>query len=330
MEQQQLKNIIEAVLMSAEKPLKVDDIEALFAGGNDMPARDEIRKTLKELGEDYENRGFELKEVSSGFRIQVRQDYSDWVGRLWEEKPARYTRALLETIALIAYRQPITRGGIEEVRGVSVSSNIIRTLMEREWIKVLGHKDVPGKPALYGTTKEFLDYFNLKSLQDLPSLAEIKDLDQIHQELDLNIDNTDSAQENSDDESTATDTDAGSEEAGEATEEVDEAADVNTVPATADNDASFEEEGDVKLSDAETGSEEEAEKSDLNTVAAEAVDVESVSDVQHSGTSDTETGSEEVDEDPAVNKVAMEADDDESVEEDEFAESEPRVQSVAS
>ena len=195
MEQQQLKNIIEAVLMSAEKPLKVNEIENLFAGDNDMPARDEIRKTLKLLVEDYDNRGFELKEVASGFRLQVRQDYSQWIGRLWEEKPARYTRALLETIALIAYRQPITRGEIEEVRGVSVSSNIIKTLMEREWIKVLGHKDVPGKPALYGTTKEFLDYFNLKSLEDLPSLAEIKDLDQIHQELDLDIDNTESVDE---------------------------------------------------------------------------------------------------------------------------------------
>jgi segregation and condensation protein B len=321
MEQQQLKNTIEAVLMSAEKPLKVNEIEALFAGDNDMPARDEIRKTLKELAEDYENRGFELKEVSSGFRIQVRQDYSDWVGRLWEEKPARYTRALLETMALIAYRQPITRGEIEEVRGVSVSSNIIKTLMEREWIKVLGHKDVPGKPSLYGTTKQFLDYFNLKSLEDLPSLAEIKDLDQIHQELDLDIDNTDTAEEKSDDKSAGTDTDAGSEEVDEAAEEVDEAADVKTVPATADNDASFEEE-----SDAETGSEEGDEESDQNTVAAGAEDVESVSGAQHSESS----GSEEVDQVPPVNSVAMDADDDESVEEDDFAESEPRAQSVAS
>jgi len=322
MEQQQLKNIIEAVLMSAEKPLKVNDIENLFAGDNDMPARDDIRKTLKLLIEDYDNRGFELKEVASGFRLQVRQDYSQWIGRLWEEKPARYTRALLETIALIAYRQPITRGEIEEVRGVSVSSNIIKTLIEREWIKVLGHKDVPGKPALYGTTKEFLDYFNLKSLEDLPSLAEIKDLDQIHQELDLDIDNTDAADDSSDVESTDTDSDAGS-------EEVDEVTDVTTVPTTADNDGSFEEDGDSELSDAETGSEVNDENTGQNAVAAEADDVEPVSEVQHSATSDTETGSEGADEDPAVNSVAMEADDDESVEEDDFAESEPRAQSVA-
>jgi len=322
MEQQQLKNIIEAVLMSAEKPLKVNEIEALFTGDNDMPSRDEIRKTLKELGEDYENRGFELKEVSSGFRIQVRQDYSDWVGRLWEEKPARYTRALLETMALIAYRQPITRGEIEEVRGVSVSSNIIKTLLEREWIKVLGHKDVPGKPALYGTTKEFLDYFNLKSLEDLPSLAEIKDLDQIHPELDLDVDNTDTARENSDDESTGTDSDAGS-------EEVDEAEDVNAVPATADNDASFEEQSDAELANAETGSEEESEDSDLNTVAVESEDAESDSEAQHPEPSSAVAGSEEADEDPAVNSVAIEADEDEPDEDDDFAESEPRAQSVA-
>jgi segregation and condensation protein B len=190
MEQQQLKNTIEAILMSAEKPLKVNQMEAMFAGDIDMPSRNEIRKVLQELTEEYQARGFELKEVASGFRIQVKQDYAEWVGRLWEEKPARYTRALLETLALIAYRQPITRGEIEEVRGVSVSSNIIKTLQEREWIKVLGHKDVPGKPALYGTSKEFLDYFNLKSLDELPTLAELKDLDQIHQELDLDLDNT--------------------------------------------------------------------------------------------------------------------------------------------
>jgi segregation and condensation protein B len=190
MEQQQLKNIIEAILMSAEKPLKVNQIEAMFAGDVDIPSRNEIRQALQELGEEYRQRGFELKEVATGFRIQVGQDYAQWVGRLWEDKPVRYTRALLETLALIAYRQPITRGEIEEIRGVSVSSNIIKTLQEREWIKVLGHKDVPGKPALYGTSKEFLDYFNLKTLDELPTLAELKDLDQVHQELDLEIDNT--------------------------------------------------------------------------------------------------------------------------------------------
>jgi len=183
-----IKNIIEAVLLSSERPMSVLQVEALFQGDVDCPSRDEIRKGFHDLGEDYAARGFELKEVSSGFRLQVKQEYAPWVGRMWEEKPARYSRALLETIALIAYRQPITRGEIEEVRGVSVSSNIIKTLLERDWVKVLGHKDVPGKPSLYGTTREFLDYFNLKSLDELPTLAEIKDLDQIHPELALNED----------------------------------------------------------------------------------------------------------------------------------------------
>ncbi|MFC1589773.1 SMC-Scp complex subunit ScpB [Pseudomonadota bacterium] len=180
-----LKNILEAILLSADKPMDVTHLDAIFNGDEDRPSRDDIRKALHDLADEYADRGFELKHVSSGFRIQVKQDFSEWVGRLWEEKPARYTRALLETMSLIAYRQPITRGEIEEVRGVSVSSNIIRTLQEREWIKVLGHKDVPGKPALYGTSREFLDYFNLKSLDDLPSLAEIKDLDKIYPELAL-------------------------------------------------------------------------------------------------------------------------------------------------
>lgn len=185
MEINKLKNILEAVLLAADRSLTVIQLEGLFELDEERPTRDEIRQALHEMAEDYQNRGYELKEVASGFRLQVKQEYATWVGRLWEEKPARYTRALLETMALIAYRQPITRGEIEEVRGVSVSSNIIKTLLERDWIKVLGHKDVPGKPSLYGTTKEFLDYFNLKSLDQLPTLAEIRDLDSIHPELAL-------------------------------------------------------------------------------------------------------------------------------------------------
>jgi len=188
MEIAKLKNILEAVLLGADRTLTVVQMEALFELDEERPTRDEIRKALHEMADDYETRGYELKQVASGFRLQVKQEYATWVGRLWEEKPARYTRALLETMSLIAYRQPITRGEIEEVRGVSVSSNIIKTLMERDWIKVLGHKDVPGKPTLYGTTKEFLDYFNLKTLDELPTLAEIKDLDNIHPELELDDD----------------------------------------------------------------------------------------------------------------------------------------------
>ena len=183
-DQQQLKRIIEAAILAANEPLSVDRLSKLFAE-QEAPTNAEIREALKTVAEDCEGRGFELKEVASGFRFQVSQDLSPWVGRLWEEKPQRYSRALLETLSLIAYRQPTTRGEIEEVRGVAVSSNIIRTLLEREWIRVVGHRDVPGKPAMYATTREFLDYFNLKSLGDLPTLAEIKDLDKLNEELQL-------------------------------------------------------------------------------------------------------------------------------------------------
>jgi segregation and condensation protein B len=222
MELAKLKNILEAILLGTDRVLTVAQLEALFELDDDRPTRDEIRQALHEMAEEYETRSYELKQVASGFRLQVRQQYADWVGRLWEEKPARYTRALLETLALIAYRQPITRGEIEEVRGVSVSSNIIKTLLERDWIKVLGHKDVPGKPSLYGTTREFLDYFNLKSLDQLPTLADIKDLDSIHPELELDekIDDSDSDNEDApgpDTEQGRTLTDA--EAAGEQTDE---------------------------------------------------------------------------------------------------------------
>jgi len=179
-----LKSILEAVLLAAGEPLALNTLESVFTD-EDRPSANEISKALEQLGEDYSERGLELQEVASGFRIQVREDTNPWVARLWEERPQRYSRALLETLALIAYRQPITRGDIEEVRGVSVRTNIIRTLQEREWIRVVGHRDVPGKPALFGTTKAFLDYFNLSNLDDLPSLAEIKDMDSIEPELEL-------------------------------------------------------------------------------------------------------------------------------------------------
>jgi segregation and condensation protein B len=151
------------------------------------PDRDMIKQAIARIQDECANRSIELKEVGSGYRFQVKQDYAQWSAKLWEERPARYSRATLETLALIAYRQPITRGEIEEVRGVSVSSQIIKSLMERDWIKVVGHRDVPGKPALYATTKEFLDYFNLKSLEELPSLAELRDIDTINAELELSM-----------------------------------------------------------------------------------------------------------------------------------------------
>jgi segregation and condensation protein B len=184
MENEKLKSIIEAALLAAGGPLSLDHMLQLF-DEEAMPEKKELREVLEQLTQDYEGRGVQIAEVGNGWRIQVRAEYAPWVSRLWEEKPGRYSRALMETLALIAYRQPITRGEIEDVRGVSVSSNIIKTLQEREWIRVVGHRDVPGKPALYATTKTFLDYFSLKGLDDLPTLAEIRDLDSINQELAL-------------------------------------------------------------------------------------------------------------------------------------------------
>jgi len=181
---EKLAAIIEALLLSASQPMNLNQIAAVFEDA-ERPTPAEIGQALMQLEAACEGRGIELKEVSSGFRLQVRDSYMGWVSKLWEDRPQKYSRALLETLALIAYRQPITRGDIEEVRGVSVSSNIIRTLQEREWIRVVGHRDVPGKPALFGTTRAFLDYFNLSSLDDLPTLAEIKDLNDLEPELEF-------------------------------------------------------------------------------------------------------------------------------------------------
>jgi len=179
-----VKMIVEGLLMAAGRPLTLDNIIAVFAK-NEQPDRAELKTVMEAISADCDDRGFELKQVASGYRFQVKQDLSEWVAKLWEERPPRYTRALLETLALIAYRQPITRGDIEEIRGVGVSANIIRTLLDREWIRVVGHRDVPGRPAMFATTKQFLDYFNLKSLQELPPLSEIKELAQTDQEIDL-------------------------------------------------------------------------------------------------------------------------------------------------
>ena len=179
-----LKLIVEAVLLAADSPVSLDHMQTLFPNG-EVPDKPALRTALAELEGDYQGRGVMLAEVASGWRIQVREGFSPWVARLWEERPGRYSRALLETLAIIAYRQPVTRGEIEEIRGVSVSTSIMRTLQERGWVRTVGHRDVPGRPALYGTTRQFLDYFNLKSLEQLPSLMELRDLDQLHPELDL-------------------------------------------------------------------------------------------------------------------------------------------------
>lgn len=180
----ELHCIIEALLLAAGEPLSVARIAAAFEDG-EAPSATEISQALETLQSDLADRGIELVEVASGFRLQTRPELGQWVQRLWEERPQRYSRALLETLALIAYRQPITRGEIEEVRGVSVSSSIIRTLQEREWVRVVGHRDVPGKPALFGTTKAFLDYFQLKTLDDLPTLTEIRDMESLEPEFDF-------------------------------------------------------------------------------------------------------------------------------------------------
>lgn len=184
METEQLKHILEALIMASSTPLSLDRMLAVFPE-EQQPDPNFLRETLVALAEDYANTSLELKEVSSGFRFQVRKDYAEWVSKLWEEKPARYSRALLETLALVAYKQPITRGEIEKIRGVSVNTQIMKTLLEREWVTIVGHRDVPGKPAIYATTRQFMDYFNLKSLEDLPPLAEIRDLDQLNGELDF-------------------------------------------------------------------------------------------------------------------------------------------------
>ena len=181
--EKKLKQIIEGAIMASESPLSLDNLMSLFE--MDSPTRDAVRGALEEIEADCDGRGFELKKLASGYRFQVRGEYGEWVSRLWEERPQRYTRALLETLALIAYKQPITRGDIEEVRGVAVSTNIIRSLLEREWIRIVGHRDVPGRPAMYATTKSFLDYFNLSNLDELPTLSEIRDLDEMTSRLDL-------------------------------------------------------------------------------------------------------------------------------------------------
>ena len=186
MESLPLKQIIEGAILAAEAPLSIDQLMQLFEDGE--PERLDVRDVLQEIEQDCEGRGFELKQVASGYRFQVRSSYGEWVSRLWKEKPPRYSRALLETLALIAYKQPITRGDVEEIRGVAVSTNIMRTLLEREWVRIVGHRDVPGHPALYATTKSFLDYFNLRNLDELPSLSEIKDLTQVNEELDMEDD----------------------------------------------------------------------------------------------------------------------------------------------
>ena len=184
MNHQYVKNVVEAALLAAGRPLTLDELLSVF-DERDGSIADEVKSALATLTEEYETRGLELLEVASGFRVQIRAAVAQPVARLWQERPAKYSRALLETLALIAYRQPITRGEIEQIRGVAVNPNIIKTLHERNWIRVVGHRDVPGKPELLGTTREFLDYFSLKKLDDLPTLAQLKELEDLRVQLSL-------------------------------------------------------------------------------------------------------------------------------------------------
>jgi segregation and condensation protein B len=178
-----IKKIVEGALLAAGRPLDISQLEKLF--DDERPPRDQLRAAIEDIQADCRGRGYDIVQVASGFRFQVSAELAPWINRLWKEKPKRYSRAMLETLALIVYRQPLTRGDIELVRGVAVSSDIIRGLQEREWIAVVGHRDVPGRPALYATTKQFLNYFNLKSLQQLPALGQIKDFAELDPELEL-------------------------------------------------------------------------------------------------------------------------------------------------
>lgn len=184
MEASEIKHFVEAALLAAGRPLSIDQLKGLF-DGRMAPDKSEIRKALETLNEEYAERGIVISEVASGFRLQIKSVMADRLHKLWEERPPRYSRALFETLALIAYRQPITRGDIEDIRGVSVSSNIIRQLLERDWVRVVGHRDVPGRPEMFGTTKAFLDYFSLKKLDDLPPLADLSDWESLRVQLDL-------------------------------------------------------------------------------------------------------------------------------------------------
>jgi segregation and condensation protein B len=184
MNDQYVKNVIEAALLAAGRPLTMDELVSVF-DERDGSNADEVRGAIAALTADYETRGLELLEVASGYRIQIKPSVAQPVSRLWQERPAKYSRALLETLALVAYRQPITRGEIEQIRGVAVNPNIVKTLLERGWIRVVGHRDVPGKPELLSTTREFLDYFSLKKLDDLPTLAQLKELEDLRVQLTL-------------------------------------------------------------------------------------------------------------------------------------------------
>jgi len=258
---QQIKNILEAALLAADYPLSIDHCMKLFEGDLQVPERSVIKSCIEELQLDCQERGVELVKVASGFRYQTRVDIQTWVARLHAEKTPRYSRALMETLALVVYKQPITRAEIEDIRGVSVSSNIMKVLQEREWVKIVGHKEVPGRPAMFATTKKFLDYFNLQSLNELPTLADIKEFDQIAPELDFGQDLPQAASDESQS-AEATDRDAESDthavmDQDDSSSQSDES---QTVQAVADNMAD-------NLSDEDDGEDDGEEDFSVSEVA---------------------------------------------------------------
>lgn len=265
-----LKQIIEGAILAADQPLSIDLMIHLFE--HEPPTRAEVREALATITEECDGKGFELKEVASGYRFQVKTEYGQWVSRLWDERPPRYTRALLETLALIAYKQPITRGDIEEIRGVTVSTNIMRTLLEREWIRVVGHRDVPGKPAIYATTKSFLDYFNLSSLDELPTLSEIKDLDKVNEELDLDDEIVESRTLEIPTDEDAESADADSESLAEVTDKVNEIEE--NIKNLFREEEAAEEAADEELNEIIEEAEEVAENQEVDAEAKETGDIE--------------------------------------------------------
>ena len=265
-----LKQIIEGAILAADQPLSIDLMIHLFE--HEPPTRAEVREALATITEECDGKGFELKEVASGYRFQVKTEYGQWVSRLWDERPPRYTRALLETLALIAYKQPITRGDIEEIRGVTVSTNIMRTLLEREWIRVVGHRDVPGKPAIYATTKSFLDYFNLSSLDELPTLSEIKDLDKVNEELDLDDEIVESRTLEIPTDEDAESVDADSESLAEVTDKVNEIEE--NIKNLFREEEAAEEAADEELNEIIEEAEEVAVNQEVDAEAKETGDVE--------------------------------------------------------
>jgi segregation and condensation protein B len=298
-----LRRVVEGALLAAGEPLNRDKLLSLFPEDEVQPEKEDLMAVIEDIQADYKDRGFELKQVASGWRFQVVEEVAPWVNRLWEEKPQKYSRAMLETLALIAYRQPITRGDIEEIRGVAVSSHIIKTLSERDWIKVVGHRDVPGRPSLYATTRQFLDYFNLKSLEELPSLNELADIEKLNQELDFETDQKLQAEgvnpEQSDSDSAPVAESAAADEVEEADDKTEEAADdgsVSLAQALAEEALAEEAEQDEpeqQQTEKQQAEQDQAEQEDIEGIVDEsAEDDQQEADDSHTEDDNGEEGSE--------------------------------------